>query len=217
MTKAQRYTLLIDHRQHVSLWTLACRANNWPKNDREFRLQKISEAVRRPITSTTELNNTGDIDRVFSFLKAAADNLDAVQELDNPEMGRARRLRFNIAEVESELTAYPGNDPMGPAGVRALVRSLCADIGNKGKSTRVEIMDVEDLSAKPIEFRQNGKPRKIQSQLDQLLITLTRMLSQFKKESEHLREWVDDEQRLQNEPDTQEEVAPTNEAIDQPF
>ncbi|HEY4417593.1 MAG TPA: hypothetical protein VGO57_18020, partial [Verrucomicrobiae bacterium] len=61
-------------------------------------------------------------------------------------------------------------------------RSLCADIGNKGRSPRVEIKDVEDLSAKPIQFTRAGKLRKIPSQLDQLLITLNRMLGKYKKE-----------------------------------
>lgn len=183
MTKAQRYTLLIDGKNHVSLWTRACRANNWPRNDRDFRIQKLSEALKRQIASTSELNNTTDVDRVFTFLRAAADNLDAARELDNPEMGRARRLVFRVREVESCLAGYPARAPMGVEGVRRLVRSLCADIANKGKSVRVEIVDVEDLSAEPIEFTRAGKLRKIPSHLDQLLITLNRMLSKHKAEA----------------------------------
>lgn len=187
MTQKQRYTLLIDSpkRYHTSLWTLACNANNWPKNDRAFRLQKISEAVGRVITSTSELNHTGDIDRVFDFLRSAADDLKATHAVANPELeiGRARRLVFKIREVESELAAYPAHEPMGAEGVRRLVQKLCADIGNKGRRRRVEITDVEDLSAKWIEFTRNGKRRRIPSQLDQLLVTLTRMLSKYKKEA----------------------------------
>jgi hypothetical protein len=188
MTNAQRFELLIDGRYrdgrpHTSLWTAACRVNNWPRNDREFRLQKLSGAVGRELTSTSQLNNTNDIDHVFTFLRAAADNLDAAREQDNPDMGRARRLVLKVREVESELAGFPAHDPMGVDGVRRLVRSLCADIANKGRSPRVEIKDVEDLSAEPIEFTRNGKPRKIPSQLDQLLITLNRMLSKHKKET----------------------------------
>lgn len=183
MTKAQRYTLLIDHRQHVSLWTRACRANNWDKNDRALRLEILSKAVGRPIASTSELNSTDDTDRVFAFLKSAADDLTATRDMDDPDAGRKRRLVHKIREVEAALVNYPIDQPMGAEGVRRLVRSLCADIGNKGRSVRVEIKDVEDLSAKPITFTRAGKFRKIPSQLDQLLVTLNRMLGKHKKES----------------------------------
>jgi hypothetical protein len=188
MTQAQRYELLIDGRYrsgqpHTSLWTRACRAQGWNQTDRVFRLQKLSEALGRPITSTKELNNTDDVDRVFAFLRACADNLDAARELDEPEIGRARRLVFKIREVESEMAGFPAAEPMGADGVRRLVRSLCADIANKGKSTRVEVVDVEDLSATPITFTRAGKFRKIPSQLDQLLVTLNRMLSKHRVEA----------------------------------
>lgn len=212
MTKSQRYTLLIDHKQHVSLWTRACRVNNWPKDDRDFRLQKLSEAVGRPIQSTSELNSTDDTDRVFDFLRSAADDLNATQAVDDPDAGRRRRLIYNIREVESELAAYPAHDPMGAEGVRNLVRSLCADIGNKGRSLRVEIKDVEDLSAKPITFTKKGTLRKIPSQLDQLLVTLNRMLGKYKKEE---REWVEDEKRAQNEPDAQEHDFSNTEPVEE--
>jgi hypothetical protein len=220
MTNAQRYTLIIDSpkRHHTSLWTRACQVNNWPKNDREFRLLKISEAVGRTIRSTTELNNTDDMDRVFDFLRSAADDLNATRAVANPEeeIGRARRLVYKVREVESELAAYPIHEPMGVEGVRRLVQSLCADIGNKGRSRRVEITDVEDLSAKPIEFTRAGKARRIPSQLDQLLITLNRMLSKYKKED---REWVEDEKRALNEPDPQPETwtEEVDHTIEQPF
>jgi hypothetical protein len=182
MTKAQRYTLLIDHRQHVSLWTQACVANAWPKNDRAFRLEKLSEALGREITSTSQLVDNNDITKVFTFLRAKACNLKAAVAMEKPGYERVPQLVYKIREIESELAGYPATDAMGAEGVRRLVRSLCADIANEGKSVRVEIVDVEDLTAEPIEFRRDGKPRRIPSQLDQLLITLTRMLSQYKKE-----------------------------------
>lgn len=214
MTQKQRFTLLIDSPKykHVSLWTRACTVNNWPRNDREFRLQKLSEAVGRQITTTSALNQTDDIDRVFAFLRAAADDLTAARELDAPEMGRARRLVNKISEAASELAAFPLAEPMGAEGVRRLVRSLCADIANKGKSLRVEIVDVEDLSAKPIEFTRAGKLRKIPSQLDQLLITLNRMLSKHKKEAAL--------NLIHTDPEPADEAGqtwPVHETEDQPF
>ena len=159
MTKAQRYTLLIDSpkRRHVSLWTKACQAQGWNKNDREFRIQKLSEAVGRPIESTTELNNTNDIDRVFAFLRACVDNLEAARELDNPEMGESRRLRFKLEEVKSELRAFVENVP-------AYVAEIIKDKFNHGISRRVEILTEDDLSA---------------DQLHQLLITLNRCVKEF--------------------------------------
>lgn len=201
MTKSQRFTLMIDTKRSVSLWTLACQAQGWNKNDRDFRLQMISRAVGRPISSTSELNNTDDVTAVFTFLKAKANNLDAAVAMEKQGYERRPQLLYKIKETEAELAGFPFDDPMGPDRVRLLVQKLCADIGNKGKSRRVEITDVEDLSAEPIQFTRAGKERKIPSQLDQLLITLTRMLSKYKKEA---REWDQQEMHDQNEPDAPE-------------
>lgn len=186
MTKAQRYTLLIDNpkRNHTSMWTRACQANQWDHKDREFRLHKISEAIGREISSTSDLVDNNEITRLFTWLRAKADNLAAGVAMQTPGFERRPQLLYKIEEAESELTAWPASDPMGVNGVRALVQKLCADIGNKGRSRRVEITDVEDLSAAPIEFTRNGTRRRIPSQLDQLLVTLTRMLSKYKKEAE---------------------------------
>ena len=159
MTKSQRYTLLIDSapRRHVSLWTKACQANNWPKSDRAFRIAKISEAVGRPIESTSDLNNTTDVDRVFAFLRAAADNIAAARELDHPDMGDARRLRWKIEEIKSQLAAFVENIP-------AYIAEIIKDKFNHGISRRVETLTEDDLSAE---------------QLRQLLITLTRCHKEF--------------------------------------
>jgi hypothetical protein len=188
MTQAQRFELLIDGRYragqpHTSLWTRACRAQGWNRNDREFRLQKLSEALGRQISSTSELNNTDDVTRVFTWLRAKADNLQAAVAMEEPGFERKPQLVYKIREAESELAAFPFNDPMGADGVRRLVQKLCADIAAKGRSRRVEVVDVEDLSAAPITFTRDGHYRKIPSQLDQLLVTLTRMLSKYRAEA----------------------------------
>lgn len=159
MTQKQRVTLFIDipKRRHVSLWTKACNAQGWNKDDRDLRIQKISEALGRQVSSSTDLVDNKDIDRVFAFLRACMDNLKAAQELSHPEMGDARRLRWKVEEVKSELAAFVGHVP-------AYVSAIIKDKFNLGRAARVGILTEDDLSA---------------DQLRQLLITLTRCLKEF--------------------------------------
>ena len=178
MTRAQNYLLLVDGRT-PSLWTRACRAQGWDRNDREFRLAKISEIIGRAISSCAKITSNKEVDRLFAALRAMDDNLEAVRELDAPEMGDARRLIFKIREIESQLLPLPGFDGE-EWKLRKFVQSLCADIAAAGAAPAVQKVDVEDLSAAPILLRRDGRDRRLPSQLHQLLVTLTARLSDFR-------------------------------------
>ncbi len=74
MTYNQRISLFAER------WPAACAAQGWDANDRAFRLDVISQAVGRRITSARQLNNTVDIDRVYAHLGMLATNVAATIE-----------------------------------------------------------------------------------------------------------------------------------------
>jgi hypothetical protein len=74
MTTSQRMSILL-HR-----WPEACRVQGWNKSDRDLRLQVISDAVGRPITTMNDLDNSADIDKVYAHLGKLADQVKATVE-----------------------------------------------------------------------------------------------------------------------------------------
>jgi hypothetical protein len=98
ITQAQRFLLLIDHRDRQSgqwresLWTAACRAQGWNKNDRDLRLQQFSLILRRPIESAQDIGYLTEFDAIKKQLLAWAQpaNLDAQVEMEN--MPRTRLM-----------------------------------------------------------------------------------------------------------------------------
>jgi hypothetical protein len=69
MTAKQRMSILLDR------WPRACRAQGWDPQDRDRRLQVISQAVGRQVLSMNDLDNTGDIDHVYAHLGMFADKV----------------------------------------------------------------------------------------------------------------------------------------------
>lgn len=164
MNKAQRIHLMSE------LWPRACTAQGWAAGDRGLRLQVLSEAVGRPITSATELNFTKDYDAVKAHLGFLADDLDATGETLAPEAGRARRLRAVIRRQLGELAEFGGDPP-------ALLAGILADKFAHGSLSLAPTL--EDLTAVP-KFRtdpRTGRAREGASQLDQVMFTLARILS----------------------------------------
>lgn len=74
MTTKQRMSILLDR------WPSACRAQRWNPQDRALRLQVISHAVNRRITTMNDLDNGPDIDAVYAHLGMLADNLALTKE-----------------------------------------------------------------------------------------------------------------------------------------
>ena len=158
MNVKQRNYLMID------LWPMACRTQHWKVSDRELRLRVLGEAIGRPIKSANDLNGTNDFDRVKAHLKALADSVQGAIEVDNPEMGKARRLRERISEVMRCIALYVA-DPDG------YLREVIKDGMHGGR--RHECPALEDLDARP-RFRGS---REMPSQLEQLLMTLSARLN----------------------------------------
>ena len=182
MTKAQRITLNADW------WPAACRAQGWKTSDREFRILVCSWCVsldnptliqlldairsegepRRCLNSTSELNNTDDIDRVKSCLGMLASNLDSTKEVGHPEIGRARRIRDTIRDQLKCLALYHPN-PQG------FVAEIIKDKFRRG--SRHEPLTLDDLTDAPIVFTRDGVTREIPSQLDQVMMRLADALN----------------------------------------
>ncbi len=103
MTSKQRIAILADW------WPKAADANHWPRNDRSKRLDIISQAVGRTITTMNDLDNAKDIDQVKAHLLALADNLHGAVELtpSGADYGYRRRLFWLIRTHALPL----GGDP----------------------------------------------------------------------------------------------------------
>jgi hypothetical protein len=100
MTDSQRMKIVCE------LWPAACRAQGWKVSDRERRLRVCSDAVKRPISSMTDLNNGEDIDAVFAHLRMLTDNLQGTIETEHPEIGEKRRL-VKVVQDFIPLLGFP--------------------------------------------------------------------------------------------------------------
>lgn len=126
-------------------------------------------AVKRPITSSKDLNKTDDFDKVKAFLGFASDDLDATTETDHPEIGRARRLRDQIADHVKCLALYRDD-------ADAFLAEIIKDKFRHGE--RVHPMTIEDLTDQPT-IRRDGQPGS--SQLDQVLMRLAGAIQPLRK------------------------------------
>jgi hypothetical protein len=153
----------------AELWPRACRCQGWETKDRARRLRVLSQAVGRPISSANDLDATADYDAVKAHLGMLADNLAAAVETDHPELGQARRLRSVILGKVRELGAFHPNP-------EALLAGLIRDKFGNGWS-------LDSLTADPVitTDRRTGRPRETVSQLDQVLYTVSRILSSKRK------------------------------------
>ena len=77
-------------------WPAACETQRWDRNDRSLRLETVSQAVGRPISTMSDLDNAADIDQVKAHLKALTDDLDGASESGNPDPGARRRYLWLI-------------------------------------------------------------------------------------------------------------------------
>ncbi len=99
MTSKQRIAILADW------WPRACEVQGWRRDDREQRLEVVSQAVGRPITSFNDLDNGADIDKVKAHLGALAENVRATIELTpaGRDYGIRRRYLYLIRQHSREL------------------------------------------------------------------------------------------------------------------
>ncbi len=172
MTTPQRITLMADW------WPKACRAQGWKQSDRALRLRVLSEAVKRPLASASELNNVDDVTAVKAHLRMLADDVAKTIETDHPEIGRARVLRVAIGDQLKCLGLYHPN----PAGFLAEI------IKDKFKhGSRVEPLTLDDLHAVPFTVTNCTTGRKfvIEGQLGQVQLTLARAIQAKRTEAGH--------------------------------
>jgi len=174
MTTKQRIALQADW------WPAACRSQGWNEKDRDLRLRvcmwavsldkpsqlELLDAIKsdrtpaRWLESTNDLDDKADIDRVKACLGMLADDLKKTEEVGQPQIGRARRLRDVIRDQIKCIGVYLPHP-------RAFVAEIINDKFNRAR--RVETLTVRDLTDDPIILRDG---REIPSQLDQLVMTL---------------------------------------------
>ncbi len=99
MTPTQRKSFFIQR------WPAACQAQGWNPQDRDLRLRIVGQALGREVLSLNDLDNKGDVDRLFAHLGMLCDDVRATIETDRPDLGAARRLRWKIAELVKVLGA----------------------------------------------------------------------------------------------------------------
>jgi len=186
MTKNQRIALQADW------WPAACREQGWKSGDRKLRLLVCSWAVSLPnptaldilqavksdehpvrmLQSTNDLNDRDDVDRVKAVLGMLSGNLARTGEVGRPEFGRARRLR-NVIRAQIKCLALFQERP------RAYVAEIINDKFNRAR--RVEHVTIRDLTADLIVSTRGDKVHESPSQLDQLVMTLARIVNQRRK------------------------------------
>ena len=103
MTSKQRIAILADW------WPRAAEVQGWRRDDRAKRLEVVSEAVGREITSFNDLDNAVDIDKVKAHLGMLAEDLDATAELTpaGADYGYRRRLYWLIRKHARPLGGEP--------------------------------------------------------------------------------------------------------------
>lgn len=174
MTKPQLIFLMASGK---GLWARACRAQGWNEDDRDLRLNVLSEALRRPIAGSGEINAHEDFDAVKAHLTMLAHSLKGALESNDPNLGRARRLRNKIIDLVRCLNLYADGE--------AIAREIIKDGTHRAGMEAQPYHDLplprilESLTASP-EYRRDrrtGQMRTHRSQLDQIVMTLSARLN----------------------------------------
>lgn len=174
MTTAQRIFLIAKGR---GLWASACRAQGWNEEDRDLRLNVLSEALRRPISGSGEINAREDFDAVKAHLQMLANSLKGALESDDPNLGRARRLRNKIYELVRCLNLYTDGE--------AIAREIIKD-GTHRAGMEAQPYDtlplpriLESLTATPryVPSKRTERVEERPSRLEQIVMTLSRELN----------------------------------------
>lgn len=124
MTSRQRIKLMAEW------WPDACTSQGWNKNDREKRIEILSQALGREITSANEIETNEDVDAVKAHLLALARPADLTAQLDQANMPRTRAIHAILGFGFSEqYIAAISEDRYGTQDWRSLDLSLLTGRG----------------------------------------------------------------------------------------
>lgn len=107
ITTAQRLYLFIDHKDrrsgqmNVSLWSRVCEVNGWDRSDRQLRLDFFSQALGRPIASSSQIGKLKDFDELKAACLAVIQPNNLEAQLRQAEMEKTRRIHA-IKELAPE-------------------------------------------------------------------------------------------------------------------
>lgn len=116
ITGAQMRHLMFDWRGGESLWTAACRVAGWDKSDRDFRIAKFSEFLKRPIKSASEIGAIAEFTELKSALLAIAQpaNFNAQVKLANMELQNLQaRIELEAQRIGWEPVLKMARDKFG--------------------------------------------------------------------------------------------------------
>lgn len=183
MTKPQRIWLMADGAsKRPGLWALACRAQGWNEHDRDLRLNVLSEALRRPISGSGEINEREDFDAVKAHLQMLANKLQGAMESLDPSIGLARRLRNKVIAQVRCINLYDDGERIA----REIIRDKFhrGDIGVKEYEELPLPRILESLTAslRYVESDRTGRLEERPGQLQQLVMCLDRTLHANPKE-----------------------------------
>lgn len=167
-------------------WSSACQAQGWTSANNWTPSQVENERhallLRAGFDSLTKVDKGAGFDRVLAELRALQDDVARTIEVDDSNIGRARRLRHVIRhELLPCLALYIEHPEDYIASiVTSLIRWTKTD-----RPTRPPTLD--DLTADPILQRKPPcyESRRGPSQLDQVIMTISQRLCDKRREAGH--------------------------------
>lgn len=163
ISKNQRIHLMAD------CWNPACKAQGWKASNREFRLQKFSELLGRPLKSSDDIEPIKEFGQLKAKLLRLADNVRGATEDGDTNHDERRRMLWTIEHFYKPcLGVYV-------ADVETYLNTVLKERFKivKGLST------YEDLSSRPRIFSGEEKP----SQMQMFIFTLGQRLQKFRSEA----------------------------------
>ncbi len=158
MTKAQRVLLMVE------LWPKACLAQGWNVKD-DSRRHDLYASVLDAKKRAKDFTNR-DFDKIKAALLALACSLQGAIEMEHPEIGEARRLRYVIGNnLIPELGRYVEHPELY---LRALIRDKFGVVAG--------VKDWWNLSAVHPSL-------EAPSELEQLRMTLAARIVQLRREA----------------------------------
>ena len=171
MTTSQRIFLMAD------LWPAACRAQGWNEQDRELRLNVLTEAVGRPLASANDIDAKGEFDAVKAHLRLLANRLQGAMESDDPNIGRARRLRRKLIDIVRCLNLYADGEAIARRIIADGTRWAGAERAAFEEMPLTRIIEALDASTRYERSERTGRLEPKLSRLDQVIRTLSRELN----------------------------------------
>ena len=173
MTTSQRIWLM---KSGSGLWANAARAQGWKEDDRDLRLNVLSEALRRPISGSGQINEREDFDAVKAHLQMLAASVKGTLETLDPSLSLARRLRHKVITQVRCLNLYTDGEALARELIRDKFHRGEIDLAAFNEMPLPRILESLTASLRYVESEETGRLEERPGQLQQLMISLDRLL-----------------------------------------